>query len=271
MKQLAQLIDKYYDDVKPEHWKVCTNATPNSKSCVDCCGKQYFDSNEISYECDQKRKIYVLRYLPVHHKEVYLTLSRISKEVAVAIGGKKCVRVLSIGSGPGSDILAFKKIVADGLLFLDGVTDILLVMIEKESGWDEISDDVLKLYSEGFHYLHKRHHLDFGNRQVKCDSGFDYLLLSYVISELSIKEVDNVARNLQQCIGNPSVLIINDRNEDRVTSKIDRLLKDFKIQNTIIQSGVREWCGVSYPDEIKENVRPKLSTNSVQYTVVVSK
>ena len=267
---MDKLITKYYNEVDPGNWQACGNALPGSNNCVDCFHKQYFDGNNISYDCEQKRKIYVLSYLPVHHKEVYLALSKVPKKVTTTIAGKKSIRILSIGSGPGSDILAFKKIILDGQIFLGDAKDILISMVEKVPSWDVISEEVLQLYNcNGLNYSYNRYHFDFGAKEMEKNFDFDYLLLSYVISEFKGNEIHTFTNNLQRCIGNPSVLIINDRNQESVIDKINQIVNEFKV-NQIIKSCSEEWCGVAYPQNIKDKIKPKLTTKSIRYTVVVS-
>jgi hypothetical protein len=269
MEELTDLIHKYYGELNPERWEACEHAMPESTSCIDCSQKQYFHDNHISYDCDQKRKIYVLRYLPVHQKEVYLALAMVPPKFHEDFAAKKQLSILSIGSGPGSDIFAFKTLLNQGLIPSGGVAEIVVNFVEKETGWDRILNETTGITDGDTRYSYDKLYLDFSADEFECNQSFDYLVLSYLISELNERELENTARNLQNCIRNLSVLIINDRKEDDVIRKIRRLLRFCNVQ-WMIEMHDRVHCGVSYPDELRSELKPKLKTNSTRYTVVVT-
>jgi len=227
MRQLEELIQNYYGDLHSERWKACVNAMPKSTSCIDCFQRQYFNGNKISYDCDQKRKIYVLRYLPVHQMEVFLALASIPPKINSSFLERNSLSFLSIGSGPGSDIIAFKRLIGEGVLSADNIAKIVVNYVEIETGWDGIVKDAVGLFAEDQRYSYQELYRDFSAEGFECDLNFDYVVLSYLVSELGDQELHNTSRNLQSCIRTPSVLIINDINEEKVVKKIKRLIKSF--------------------------------------------
>lgn len=65
------LIENCFNHLNPGAFFTCASRTPESKNCLDCFRNQYFNGNKISYDCVEKRKIYLLRFFTAHEAENY--------------------------------------------------------------------------------------------------------------------------------------------------------------------------------------------------------
>jgi hypothetical protein len=235
---------------------------------------QYFPGNQIDdYRCEQKRKIYVLRYLPVHLREVYLAATEIPADTLKTILSKEDVRILSLGGGPGSDIAAIKKVIVDFIKRNQVAANLLtihIVRLDKETGWDTLSNEVVRIFSANqCQFKYNKCHVDIVSTEMTLEHCYDLVSISYLISELPDKDMPIFIRNVQKSLMRGAILLINDSKRDDVKLKIERLLKALEYETCVSSDTVR-WCGFDFPYHILMNVKPKLKTTSRRYMVLMS-
>jgi hypothetical protein len=273
MRELENLITSLHDSIDFNQWNGCENITRGASSCVECCREQYFSGNQIDYSCDQKRKIYVLRYLPVHVREVYLAAKEIPSDKLKTILSKDIIRILSVGGGPGSDIAALKKVIMDFRERNQAAHNHLtihIVRLDKETGWDNLSGQMIHTFSSNqCQFKYNKCHVDIVSSEITLEHCFDIVSISYLISELPDKDMPIFIRNVQKSLMRGSILLINDCKRNDVKLKIRRLLKALEYKTSVISDAVR-WCGFNFPYHILMNVKPKLKTKSVRYMVLIS-
>lgn len=260
---LDDFINKLHDEVDYEMHDACANKTHGAIDCPSCCGEQYFDGKQPTYDCEQKRNIYVLRYLPAHIHENYLGALLIPEEIRNQLFAKKTVKVLSLGGGPGSDIAGFKKFTE--LLTADEFQceNCEIVRVDKEDGWDKVSGQVIHLFGKPeIEFKHTKRELDVCATSTWFDGKkFDVILISYLLSELNDAQIDALAGNLKKCMSSDALLIINDRSEGVVDGKVTRLSAASGIQRKATQLN-DEWARFSYGDDIAKRAKPKFSASS---------
>ena len=87
---MNNIINNFFDEVD---FNSFANCGVGKDDCVGCLSDNYFEATEINYDCENKRKLYVVRYLPVHVKEVQSALSLISTKRANELLGKRVLNV----------------------------------------------------------------------------------------------------------------------------------------------------------------------------------
>lgn len=267
---MAPIIDLVTDleaSFDYERWGACQNTVGDAESCIACCHERYFNGDEIDYECEQFRKTYIMRFLPVHIHENYLALQRIPTDVLDTIGQNGTVNFLSLGGGPGSDIAAFKKYIENGNFENMGTQRFHIYRVDREDDWNGLATRVINIFRcRNYEIRHTKLHQDvlvpFTNQQ-----NIHIVTLSYLISEIAEESIQILASNISEVLANTSVIVINDRDEDIVRRKAATLLQLLHIDTYDVRNG-REWCGEFYPDDVRDRVAPKLKTNSVRYTAV---
>lgn len=245
----------------------CQNTVGDAESCIACCHERYFNRNEIDYECDQFRKTYIMRFLPVHIHENYLALCRIPTGVLDTIGQCETLNFLSLGGGPGSDIAAFKKYIEHGYFENMGTQRFHIFRVDREDDWNGLAARVINLFRCGnYEVRHTKLHQDvlvpFTNQH-----NIHIVTLSYLISEIAEESIPVLVRNISAVLADTAVIVINDRDEDIVRRKAENILRLLNIDTYDLRNG-REWCGEFYPDDVRDRIAPKLKTNSIRYTAV---
>lgn len=267
---MDKILAKLFDELDGRKWRRCTMRTPASESCVMCLKRQYFYGNVVSYDCIEKRKLYVLRYLPVHSAENRKGLGRVTAEVVENILKYAPIRVLSIGGGPGSDIhavLQFLKREIDDV----SMHKVFVTRVDIEPLWDEIAADVIKNGSSDLSIRLDTLHADAmsGLDILKDeDEEFDIVLCSYLISELDEATLQILGVKLRRVMWNGGVLMINDRPEEDVRKKIRMVFEAAEIDYSEMNN--YGWAGFSYDDEVAQVVEPKFNMNSTVFWGVKS-
>jgi hypothetical protein len=265
---MENIIRDLHKSVDYEKWNGCNNITPKSSNCLECFSKQFFGGNKIDYSCEQKRKIYVLRYLPVHVHEVYIAIKKINDDILEIIKSKNEINILSIGGGPGSDILAIKKFIVEQINE-ESMPKFNIFRLDKENGWDSVSKEIVyPKISNNFY--HNKIKFDITLQKLNKNYNFDIVTISYLMSEISDSDLSVFTHNVRNFLANKSVLIINDRDEVLVQNRIVAMLNNLPIKIYFSESE-RIWCGFSYPDDIGEITKPKRKTNSKQHSMLIQK
>lgn len=253
------LIVDYYNELKPEAFFSCGDRTPGSSSCLQCFKRQYYDGNQISYDCEEKRKIYLLRYFPVHKKENYQGAISIDGDVIDSWMERGCVDILSIGGGPGADICGVLEYLEEEARRRHIEIDVNVVRLDIEQQWDGVFHDIMERFFPTVEY--QIVHLDV-NEGFDLFHGclFDLVTASYLTSELSTEECFNLADEIDCVLADQGVLMINDRPEAAVEEDIRSMFE--RINLGYEEQSLRGWAEYNYRPEISQAVCPKLTMKS---------
>jgi hypothetical protein len=249
----------------------CENTVGTANSCPECCQNRYFNGDAIEYDCEQFRKAYVMRYLPVHVHENFLALNMIPEEMLGRIAEDDDVNVLSLGGGPGSDILAFKKFFNNWHRHAPNIERLTIYRVDLEETWNDLASQIIHLIDcAGVEIDHKRitnNVLRFRPRREGMRSHF--ICLSYLLSELRLEDIPRLARKILNFAADVAAITINDRNQDEVREKAELLLDAINAERIAECSDSRH-CGVTYDEALKDRVMPKLMTTSIRYAAVIT-
>lgn len=259
---MDDLVTDYYDNLNPGAFSDCECRTPKSHSCLDCFQSQFFDGNEISYDCEEKRKLYVLRYFPVHCMENYHGAKNIPSDVIDNWFEDGHVDILSVGGGPGSDICGVLEYLEDEARSRQVDLSVDVVRLDIEDQWDEVFDDVMERFFPWASY--RTVHLDVNDGiDLRSDDNFDLVTLSYLTSELSTEACLNLADEVDSVLVDGGVLMINDRPEDVVEQDIRSIFE--RIEVSYGEYSLSAWAGYRYPNHISDVVGPKFNMNSSMF------
>lgn len=261
--ELADLINELHHMVDYDKYKSCAGITPGATDCPSCCGKQYFGGNQPRYDCEQKRRVYVVRYLPAYIYENYQGFRLLPKNLITQNFSKNKISVLSLGGGPGSDMAGMKKYLA----YLDNYDcpcqDFSMVRVDKEDGWDELSKKVNNLYSGGRNFNHWKIKLDVCEiSQTLSKHKSDFVLISYLLSEITTSsQLDRFAQNLASCLTRDSIIIINDRDQEEVNHRIGALAEKVKLSQK--RCGyITGHCGFTFESDIWSKAGQNVNVSS---------
>lgn len=95
----------------------------------------------INYRDPATRFAYVYRYVASHGDYVVQLLSKAAGVLGGSVFPKGIARVSCLGGGPGSDLLAIVKYLAD-YKAQEGVTKLKVFLLDKEQAWADTWDDL---------------------------------------------------------------------------------------------------------------------------------
>ncbi|MCQ6631537.1 hypothetical protein NO374_22785 [Escherichia coli] len=101
------LIKNCHDRIEGDKHLKCDASLGDD--CLQCSSNMYFDGNDVNYECDNKRYIYIARYLPVHSSEISNALDHLAMSFYDELKDKEKIVFASFGAGPGIDTYAFHR------------------------------------------------------------------------------------------------------------------------------------------------------------------
>ncbi len=262
---MEKIVSDMFAELDGNKWSKCADRTPRSTSCVECLRLQYFDNNDVSYDCVEKRKLYVIRFLPVHAAENRAGLRRVSENVIANILRYAPIRILSLGGGPGSDIHAtlefLKQEIEDFSLHR-----IFITRMDIEPLWDDVARNViLNVAGDILFRLDTMHANVMAGLDTlrEEDEEFDIALCSYLISELDESDLKDLGKKLRRVMWNGGVIVINDRAEIDVERKIRIVFEAANVDCS--EAGNQGWAGFPYADEIFQQVRPKVNMSSTVF------
>ncbi len=222
-------------------------------------------------------KLYIIRYLPVHASEIRYSLGilRINAEVN-GILSQDNLNVLSIGGGPGSDIIGFREVhrsIHNRRARLEEepyAAKVNYLKVEVNDDWNALFDRVINTAVDD-----QVGHVNENYDCIYCDATSidldidrqDVILLSYIVSELTDDEAILLANNIQRWSDENTIIIVNDRSQEEVTNRVNLMFEILNAQD----AGEFEstgWAGFVYPDEIRDSCEVKLNRSSmVSYSV----
>lgn len=259
---MDDLITDYYNKLNPERFDGCESKTARSHSCLDCFKNQFFDGNKISYDCEEKRKLYLLRYFFVHSMENYHGAKSIPCDVIDGWFENGHVDILSIGGGPGSDVCGVLEYLEEEAKTRQVNLSINVVRLDIEDQWDEAFKDVMERFFPSANY--RTVHLDANEGfETISDESFDLATASYLTSELSTEKCLNLANEIDSILVDGGVLMINDRPEGIVEQNIRSMFDQIKL--IYKEQSLNGWAGYSYPNDIAAAVAPKFKMKSSMF------
>ncbi|WP_148047022.1 hypothetical protein [Pseudomonas fluorescens] len=262
---MEKIVSDIFAELDGNKWTKCTDRTPRSTSCVECLRLQYFDDNDVSYDCVEKRKLYVIRFLPIHAAENRAGLRRVAGNVMDNILRYAPIRILSLGGGPGSDIHATLEFLKQEIEDVS-LHRIFITRMDIEPLWDDVARDVIQSVAGDLLFRLDTMHADVmeGLDTLRDDDEeFDIALCSYLISELDEADLKGLGKKLRGVMWNGGIIVINDRAEIDVERKIRIVFEAADVDCS--EAGNREWAGFRYEDEIFQKVRPKVYMNSTVF------
>lgn len=262
---MKDLIENCYDNLNPQAFSYCERKTPNSKNCFECFKNQFYDGNEISYDCEEKIKLYMLRFFPVHVMENYHGAKKIPHDVIDNWFRYGHVDILSVGGGPGSDICGVMKHLEEEVQSRQLDLSVDVVRLDIEDQWDEVFEDVMERLCPRANYRTVHLNVNDGIDLIP-DKSFDLVTISYLTSELSTKDCLNLADEVDSVLVDGGVLMINDRPEGAVKKNIRSIFD--RIELSYEECSMNGWAGYCYPEDILNDVGPKLYMNSSMFVGV---
>ncbi|WP_369115045.1 hypothetical protein AB4X16_12555 [Edwardsiella tarda] len=260
---MDSLIRKCYNRVESNKYLKCDVSLGDN--CLQCGSNMYFDGNDVNYKCNNKRYIYIARYLPVHSSEIYNALEQLAMSFYCELKDKEKIVFASFGAGPGIDTYAFHRWLYKHCNDLS-CKNITAFRIECCDEWTELAKEVMFSNSpRDFKRKYYRYIMDVTTEDVNLRERFDIATLSYIVSELDESGVDKLIENIKNNKSECSYIVINDRNECLVKEKMIKIMTAVADEDYGFYHYNDEHCGFSYPSDIYSKITPKVFRKSVYF------
>ena len=226
--------------------------------------------------------------------ELQKTMSYFHDEITSLMNNDNEIKVASIGSGPGTDLVAMTEV----LTLVEGPAHLRYFSIERDNDWQEQFDQVVEIYRERMenNEISLRtniNHLDVLELE-EVTGAIDIFLLSYVVSEITyygtdFHELRQMWAWMKDCIRDGGIIFFNDRNERKVREYFNEFYElvletypnsetyklHFRTNGELEPYGEvhpeRAWCAVFVDEDFKEQFQPKLNCKSCQLLMVIRK
>lgn len=260
---MDNLVRKHYEKIKKSKHNDCK--TSLGDSCLHCITNMYRNDNDVNYECENKRFIYIARYLPVHSSEIYQSLTSLLLKFHEKIKKKKEIVLASFGAGPGIDTHAFHRWLNDHSNDLN-CKKIIAYRIEACTKWTNLAKQVMfSNIPKNLEREYYRYNLNVTTDDININNRFDIATLSYIVSELDDDGITKLIKNIKNNKKDCSYIIINDRPETAVIEKINRIMKEVAKEGYHSHQFDNEHCGFTFPDDIYSEVKPKVFKKSIYF------
>ena len=277
-------MKKYIGEVSNKHEGYeggkCKDATPKTSNCLDCFQQQFFGGNKISYDCEEKRNIYVARYFPVHVKENTEALNLLPQVYIEKLFKLKKIYIMNIGGGPGSDSFAVKNFFIDKerVCKLQDKKEIYILRVDKETNWNDMAGFVNERIkdTDNIKFNSKRSNFDVGDEKqwTLANRKYNLFTISYFLSEIEENGIEIVAKFVNQYASDTvAAVIINDNDYPKIYTLKQMLFESIScnVNNVDYEraDSTTFHCDFFYKDEDRDLIKPKLSTKSIRYAKVV--
>lgn len=272
---MEELVKKFMSKIDLKElnkaFDICQDKTQGQgvQCCQTCFKQQFFNGNNISYSCLHKRKLYVVRLLPAHVKEIELALQQVADFFQSEVAGKK-LNVCLLGGGPGVESIAVRKFLQ---CYNIQPSSLLFIRSDIEKTWDEEAEIIVKHFHpaiqkgevlvDGISYKYGKVCVDLLKTSTLTNVPyFNLFSLSYFLSEVPEDNLNRLANLILSKVEDKSVIIINDRedfaNIEKAVTFVKELEKKCTIESISISADKKEFNDSSKEVWFNNQVHTKL-------------
>jgi hypothetical protein len=230
----------------------------NTSDCVTCCSSSFYGGIS-QYACLNFRKVYLIRLLAA---QITQTQVPIRIHLINDLRDKSKISAISLGGGPGTEAIALMN----ELSSWGSNCHLEFVNVDNISGWKPIYKDLVNFFAEKTTNIKlnaKFMQFDVSITGYKSDRFYDLVFISWILShipQLNRARVLRTARDLAKLHGH---ILVSERKEEAVVKDTSNLLKGIsKLTLLELEKETSGHCGISFPDEIYDKFRVRVSCDS---------
>lgn len=224
-----------------------------SGNCKGCLEKIHMEQEKRRYDCHFMRSYYIVSYLYKYKKEIRTALEVNSSEILRHLNLDGPVKIVSIGCGPGTEIIGFQE------YLLDAVSkpsvkwpdiEIKYVGIDINGDWKNYFSRTNALVEKKYKHFDVPYKSNFYTANVfnfnLNDEPIDIVFLPYVLSEIKKycddersmnTQVGNLWKKIENKLYDKSIIVCNDINHvDLARSYFDILYQQVTSTKNIRKS-----------------------------------
>jgi len=224
----------------------------NDEECADCHHNSYFGRGNPKYECDNFRRVYLIRFLARQFEQTDFV---IKEHVLGEIEGKTDLSAVSLGGGPAPEALALMNELSsckgDYNLFFDN--------IDCEASWEAVYHDISLQFAN--YVVNVKLKTGFSCYNVDSyvsEKRYDIVFISWLLSDMHEQDSSNVldtARNLAAPLGH---ILLIDRDESSLVSRISALVNAAQELTLVEHQSKYIHSIVEFPPDIKATFSPDM-------------
>jgi hypothetical protein len=236
----------------------------NAKECGDCHHRSYFPGGNPKYDCDNFKRVYLLRYLPRQFEQNNFV---IKEHVLSEIENKTDLSAVSLGGGPAPEALA----IMDGLSSYKQEYDLFFDNIEREASWEDIYHDICHQFAN---YVEKvKLKTSFSCYDVTSyapQRQYDLVFISWLFSDMRGGNSANVLQTARNLVAPQGYILIIDRYERALVSRISRFINVAK-ELTLVEHKIENvQSSVNYPSDIWTTFGPDPGRDFAYWVLQIS-
>ncbi len=253
MSVASSLVTKAAKELTQRHGKCQDCVETCSGNCKSCLEDIHMNQKKRRYNCHYMRSYYIVSYLYKYKKEIRMAMEVNRSEILRHLNLDGSVKIVSIGCGPGTEIVGFQEFLLDAMREPGNEwpdIEIKYVGIDINKDWDHYfkTTNTLvenKFKNAGVPYKWNFYQSDVFNFNLN-DELIDIVFLPYVLSEIKKYCADEKSMNtrvgnlwgkIESKLYDKSLIVCNDINhEDLARAYFDTLYRQITLPKKIRQS-----------------------------------
>jgi len=221
------------------------------EECVECCGGSYY-GGDSEYQCANFKKVYLIKYLAVQVAQIE---SLIEKYILHDIENKVNLSVVSLGGGPGTEIIALMN----ELNICAGNYNVSFDNVDREASWKPIYEDLASRFAKQMKNVKlKTSFITCDAASYNSDKRYDIVFVSWILSQVDERDRRKILKIAGGLTAEEGHIIVTDRLEPLLITNLSTLIKEIEGLTILEHDKLTDHCGVTFPEEIKETFEVRI-------------
>ena len=239
--------------------------TIDPRGCADCHRNSYFPRGNPKYECDNFKRVYLLRYLARQFEQSNFV---VKEYVLGKIEGKTDLSAVSLGGGPAPEALAL----LDGLSSCKGEYDLFFDNIECEASWEDIYHDISHQFANYVENIKLKTAFScYDVTSYVLQRQYDIVFISWIFSEMGGQDSSSVLELAKNLATSPGYILVLDRCESPLVANITALVN--RAQGlTLVEHDRKKHVHsiVDFPSDITDTFGPNFGCDFAFWVLQIS-
>jgi len=264
---MQRLVDYTIDNYRilDEHCKI-DKVNVSTGQCVTCHIESYKPGGVPRYECENFKRVYLMRYLGSRTAQLEKPLSLLVQE---SMRRQSVIKGASLGGGAGTEAIALMN----QLRLLDTNCTVVFDNFDFEMSWKPIYDDLLTKFSSylGSISIKPRFHKwDFQTTlwTTSNDKPYQVVFVSWLLSEIDDKDKrSEVLREVLKSICKNGYVVVADRTELSLIQTISEFVNETSGWKTVDVNTLHEGnCGLEL-ESIWQDFSPQANYSTAYWVL----
>lgn len=235
------------------------------EECVECHRGSYYEKGSPTYECENFKRVYLLRYLATQFAQsAFLIRTYILDDIK----GKMDLSVISFGGGPAPEALALVNEIGNR----DENYEISFENIDGEASWEPIYYDLTHYFVDQVKNVKLKTSFNCSDvTNFTSSKHYDIVFISWLLSDMDKQNRPRIVELARDLVTPQGHILVTDRVEEAMVDDISTVIGESKGLNLQEHGELhRYWCGVSFPDELKDCFKFRLNSYTAYWLLRIT-